>query len=478
MLNSNIRFRIPLIVLTVVLAVGFLMFTAPWMPGAEAQKQKAPTTREQIRYSFAPVVRKVAPAVVNIYSRRVVERRRSPFFDDPFFRRFFGGGFGVPRRRVQKSLGSGVIVSPDGFIVTNHHVVRGGTEIQAILSTGREYQARIVLKDEKSDLAVLRIDAGNRLPFLQFHDSDDIQVGDLVLAIGNPFGIGQTVTSGIVSAPARSQSGISNFQFFIQTDAAINPGNSGGALVNIDGRLIGINTAIFSRSGGSNGIGFAVPANMVRLVVASARTGKIIKRPWLGARLQKLTPEISDALGVTNPRGALVQNVHPKGPAARAGLKRGDIVTGFDGKQIKSPQELNYRVATRPLGADVAITYLRGGSRGRTRLVLARPPETPRRNERRLSGRHPFGGALVANLSPAVAEELKLDSMAKGVVIIDVGQGIARRLRLRRGDIILDIEGDKVKSVKDLAALVRRPREEWVYRVRRGDRVLRARVGG
>jgi len=237
-----------------------------------------------VTLSYAPVVQKVAPAVVNVYAAKVVENR-NPFFDDPFFRRFFGGEGGLPRERRQSSLGSGVIVDPSGLVVTNVHVIDGADEVKVALADKREFEAQIVLKDSRTDLAILRIkDSRERFPVVELGDSDNLQVGDVVLAIGNPFAVGQTVTHGIVSAVARTQVGITDYQFFIQTDAAINPGNSGGALVDLSGRLIGVNTAIYSRSGGSQGIGFAIPVNMVRVVVASALGGgKFVKRPWLGA---------------------------------------------------------------------------------------------------------------------------------------------------------------------------------------------------
>lgn len=460
------------IVAIIVLGLSF------YLPVLQVSAQDVPRTQTQIRLSFAPVVKRTAPAVVNVFSRRIVRQKQfSPLFDDPFFRRFFDRG---PRRRQQNSLGSGVIVSSDGFIVTNHHVVKQADQIRVVMSDGQVFQAKIVLKDDKTDLAILKVKSDKPLPFLKFHDSDNLEVGDLVLAIGNPFGVGQTVTSGIVSALARSNVGISDFQFFIQTDAAINPGNSGGALINIDGELIGINTAIFSRSGGSNGIGFAIPANMVRFVVASARSGnKGVRRPWFGAQLQKITPEISESLGLKRPRGALVKAVHPKGPAAQAGLKRGDVVTDVDGKQIAHPQELHYRLATKPIGRLVELKVISGGRDRQVKLKMQLPPEDPPRNTRLLRSRHPFQGAEVANLSPAVADELKLGFSHKGVVILSARSGISRKLRLQRGDIIVSIEGEKIVRVKQLVAILRDgPRREWYFTFRRGTRLVRMRVAG
>ena len=289
-------------------------------PEARAQERRVPVSPNEVRLSYAPIVQRAAPAVVNVYAAKTVTVR-NPLFDDPIFRRFFGipGGGG---EQVQRSLGSGVLVDAAGLVVTNHHVIEGADQVKVSLSDKREFEAEMVLKDARSDLAVLRIKSRNeRFAALEFADSDALQVGDLVLAIGNPFAVGQTVTHGIVSAVARTQVGITDYQFFIQTDAAINPGNSGGALVDLTGRLVGINTAIFSRSGGSQGIGFAIPANMVKVVVASARSGgTTVRRPWLGARLQAVTPEIAESLGLKRPAGALIASVSPSSPAARAGL--------------------------------------------------------------------------------------------------------------------------------------------------------------
>src|SRR6058998_2980753 len=288
---------------------------------ALAQDRRVPSSAAELRLSYAPIVQRVQPAVVNVYAAKTVQNR-NPLLDDPIFRRFFGVP-GQQPEQMQRSLGSGVMVDASGLVVTNNHVIEGADQVKVSLADKREFEAEIVLKDSRTDLAVLRLkDSREKFPTLDFANSDELMVGDVVLAIGNPFGVGQTVTHGIVSALARTQVGITDYQFFIQTDAAINPGNSGGALVDLGGRLIGVNTAIFSRSGGSQGIGFAIPVNMVKVVVASAKGGgKAVKRPWLGARLQAITPEIAETLGLRLPSGALVANVSPNSPAARAGLK-------------------------------------------------------------------------------------------------------------------------------------------------------------
>src|SRR5207253_1012004 len=310
----------------------------------------------------APVGQRAAPPVVKVYAAKAVTVRNARL-DDPIFRRFFGmpGGPGGGEQ-TQRSLGSGVLIDASGLVVTNNHVIEGADQVKVSLSDKREFEAEMALKDARSDLAVLRIKARNeRFPAVEFSDSDALQVGDIVLAIGNPFAVGQTVTHGIVSAVARTQVGISDYQFFIQTDAAINPGNSGGALVDLTGKLVGVNTAIFSRSGGSQSIGFAIPANMVRVVVASAKSGgKAVKRPWLGARLQAVTPEIAETLGLRLPNGALVANVAPNSPAARAGLKLSDLIVAIDGQAVDDPNAFDYRFATRPLGGSAQVDVQRG----------------------------------------------------------------------------------------------------------------------
>src|SRR5213082_2458161 len=332
-----------------------ICFTALVAMPALAQDRRVPTSSAEVRLSYAPIVQRVQPAVVNVYAAKVV-RDRNPLLDDPIFRRFFGVP-GQQPEQMQRSLGSGVMVDPSGLVVTNVHVIEGADQVKVSLSDKREFEAEIVLKDSRSDLAVLRLkDSHEKFPTLDFANSDELQVGDVVLAIGNPFGVGQTVTHGIISALARTQVGITDYQFFIQTDAAINPGNSGGALVDMSGKLAGINTAIYSRSGGSQGIGFAIPSNMVRVVVASAKNGgKAVKRPWLGARLQAVTPEIAETLGLRLPSGALVANVVPSSPAARAGLKPSDLVVAIDGQPIEDPNAFDYRFATRPLGGSAQV---------------------------------------------------------------------------------------------------------------------------
>ena len=449
---------------------------------ASAQRRLAPDNKEQIRLSFSPIVKKVAPAVVNVYVRRKVRREAfSPFANDPFFRRFFGENFGIPRERVQSSLGSGVIVSDTGIVVTNFHVIKGGTNdgIKVALNDKREFTARVLLQDERTDLAVLKIDdPDSPFPYVEIEDSDSLEVGDLVLAIGNPFGVGQTVTSGIVSALARTQVGISDYQFFIQTDAAINPGNSGGALVDVNGRLVGINTAIFSRSGGSHGIGFAIPSNMARLVIASATKGNRVKRPWLGAKLQTVTSDLADSLGLDRPIGALITNLSDESPLQLAGLRVGDVLLQIEDVRVDNPQSFVYRFSTQEIGKTVNVEFVRSRRVRKASIELFEAPEIPKRDIRLLSGQSPFAGGQFANLSPALAEELSLDATS-GVIMLDAERNsAARSVGLKRGDIILEINGTKIKNTRALQRITNRRERAWRFSIQRGKRILSTTIRG
>ncbi len=447
----------------------------------EAQAQavkKVPDSREQVTYSYAPVVKLAAPAVVNVYVHQ--RARRDSAFSNPIFEEFFGRDFGHSER-AQNSLGSGVIVAPTGVIVTNNHVVQGdaGTEIKVSLADAREFDAKVLLKDERTDLAVLQIKSSDiEFPYLIFADADLLEVGDQVLAIGNPFGVGQTVTSGIVSALARTRLGISDYQFFIQTDAAINPGNSGGALVDMQGRLVGINTAIFSKSGGSQGIGFAIPANMVRLVVESALQGGAVRRPWLGASLAEITPHMATAAGLDRASGALVSEVFESGPAASGGLRAGDIVVSVDGKDISDPNAFSYRFTTRGTTGEVALEVLRAGTRRKLTVPLMVAPETPPRDIRDLTGNNPLGGAKVANLSPAVADELSMAETTGVVVVETEAYSIARRVGVKPGDIIAEINGEKVDTTRNLEKLVGKSARLWRMTIKRGGQTIRTAIAG
>ena len=459
-------------------SLAVLLLSAAFASPTLAQDRRVPTSPSDIKLSYAPIVQRVQPAVVNVYAAKIVQNH-NPFLDDPIFRRFFGlpGG---QQEQMQRSLGSGVMVDSSGLVVTNVHVIEGADQVKVSLSDKREFEAEIMLKDSRSDLAVLRLkDSHEKFPTLELANSDELMVGDVVIAIGNPFGVGQTVTHGIISALARTQVGITDYQFFIQTDAAINPGNSGGALVDMTGRLVGINTAIYSRSGGSQGIGFAIPANMVRVVVASAKSGgKAVKRPWLGARLQAVTPEIAESLGLKTPSGALVASIVPNSPAARAGLKSSDLITAIDGQAIEDANAFDYRFATHPLGGTSQIDVQRGGKAVRLTVPLETAPDTGR-NEIVLSSRSPFQGAKVANISPAVADELHLDADTEGVVITELGDdSTAANVGFQKGDVILAVNNTKVGKTSDLEKATSQSTRVWRITLMRNGHQINVTLGG
>jgi Do/DeqQ family serine protease len=437
---------------------------------AQSERQ-VPRSAGEITLSFAPVVERTAPAVVNIYAKRMVRQRANPLLDDPFFRRFFGGAFGGrQQQREVPSLGSGVILDPAGLIVTNAHVIEGADEITVVLSDRREFEAEVRLSDPETDLAVLQIRAPDeKLPFLQFRDADTLKVGDLVLAIGNPFGVGQTVTSGIVSGLARNRVTDSGGpQSFIQTDAAINPGNSGGALVTLDGLLAGINTAIFTRSGGSHGVGFAIPSSLVKAVVDGARTGRGIVRAWIGMSGQELTSDLADGLGLDRPAGVLVSDIHPGGPAERAGIRSGDVIVSFDGKAVMSPSDFQFRLATRSVGQAVPLGLWRKGNDVAVNLPLEVAPEIPLRNVTALTALHPLQGIEVANLSPALAEEVNYVGVAQGVIILRAARGSqATRFGARAGHVIVEVNGQRVSRAREVEAMLLDVHDSWVINMRR-----------
>jgi serine protease Do len=448
--------------------------------GGHVFAQSVPQSREQLQLSFSPVVKQVSPAVVNIYTRRVV-RTVSPMFADPLFRQFFGNQMGLPQERVQRSLGSGVIVKADGTVVTNNHVIRDSDEITVVLADRREYEATVVGADERTDLAVLKIDAGNQpLPVLPQGDSDALEVGDVVLAIGNPFGVGQTVTMGIVSALARTAVGGSDYRSFIQTDAAINPGNSGGALVDLQGRLVGINSAIFSsgQGGGSIGIGFAIPSAMVKAVLTGITSGGKAVRPWLGAAGQPVTAEMFQALKLSRPYGVLVNGVHSGSPAEQAGIKVGDVVLAVNGHEIDDPEALRFRIATLSVGSSAQLSVSRNGQERSVAVTLRTPPETPAREVSEIAGHNPFTGATVANMNPALAEELGMEQVESGVVITRIKRGaIANRLQFQPGDMIAKLNGHAVASVSDLKSVLEMDVKSWAVTIRRGGQTLTLTVG-
>ncbi|MEO7026235.1 MAG: Do family serine endopeptidase [Caulobacteraceae bacterium] len=454
---------------------------APAAPGQAQDTASMPAPRRvppdfaTMKMSFAPIVRRAAPAVVNVYSKRLVRQQI-----DPFWGMFQGGG--LSRDRVEQSLGSGSIVRADGIILTNHHNIDNAQEIMVVTADRREWPARVLLDDPRADLAILKIDTrGEALPTIAIDDQSTPQVGDLVLAIGDPFGVGQTVTNGIVSALARSDVGISDYSFFIQTDASINPGNSGGPLVDMDGNLIGVNTAIVSGSGTSSGVGFAIPAAMAKQVVnAALGGGHSVVRPWIGVRTQALTGEMARSLGLAAPLGVVVTDLWPDGPAARGGVAQGDVIVSVDGQAVNDDASLNYRVATSRVGDALSLVVRRNG--GPPRALTARteaPPARPAAEPRTLAGRNPLAGATVVNMSPAAAYQYGVDAFAgRGVMVVKIDPGFARSIGLQPGDFIRQVNGHTVESTAGLAAITASGSHVWTLVIQRGGRTITASFQG
>lgn len=422
--------------------------------------QQLPTSRAEIQLSFAPLVAQVSPAVVNIYTKTINKNPiyENPVFNDPFFKEFFEDSLFRQAPQVQQSLGSGVFVSPEGLIVTNNHVIEDSDEVVVVLSDGREFNAKVVAADQRFDLALLRINGkGEQFPALTLRDSDKVQIGELVLAIGNPYGFSQTVTSGIISALARTDVGIADFTSFIQTDAAINPGNSGGALITLDGQLIGINTAIYSRSGGSVGIGFAIPSNMVKAFLRAEKTGGRLIRAWLGAYSQDLSSEQMKQLGLRDRKGSIVTQLFPDGPADQGGLKVGDVVLSLNGRIIENTQALRFQLATIAPGDVVTLVVLRNQQNVSLQITLIAPPNTPPLNETTLKGETPLTGAIVGNISPAFSERYSFEGFWSGVIILNTQRGsLAGRAGLLRGDIILAVNQQEIKTVAELQDILQK----------------------
>jgi Do/DeqQ family serine protease len=440
-------------------------------PTAPKNEARVPQSREEVQLSFSPVVKRVAGSVVNVYGSQTAREVQSPFAGDPFFERFFGQQ--PQRRRGQTSLGSGVVVTKDGTILTNNHVIANMDVVKIALADGREFDCDIVLADERSDLAVLKVkDGGQTFQPIEIGDSDKVEVGDLVLAIGNPFGVGQTVTMGIVSAVSRTLAGVNDYGFFIQTDASINPGNSGGALVDMNGRLIGINTMIFSRSGGSIGLGYAIPSNMTQIVLRSAQSGGAVTRPWLGASFQPVTSDIAESLGLQRPRGAMVTEVAKDSPAQKAGLVPGDIVLSINGNEVDHPDALGYRLDTIGVGATAQLGVLSRGNEKTLDVKLVAPPETVPREEIELPEQSVLWGGRIANLSPAVGQEIGLPD-AQGVVFLSVAQGSPAALNgMRRGDIVRQINGVDIERTKDVLDVTTKRSRVWQFVVERDGRTV------
>lgn len=427
-------------------------------------QRRVPFNQGEVQLSFAPLVKQTAPAVVNVYAERMAQQRTSPFEGDPFFEQFFGRSFNQAPQRMQSSLGSGVIVDKGGVIVTNFHVIEGADQIKIALSDGREFQCAVMLADKELDLAVLKVDAGADLPALPMGNSDTLEIGDLVLAIGNPFGVGQTTTSGIISATARSQIGVSDFGFFIQTDASINPGNSGGALIGMDGQLLGINSAIFSRGGGSNGIGFAIPSNMVKAVLAQAANGeKQFIRPWIGAEFEPVTAEIADALGMERPFGAIVTRVAKTGPSKDAGLKAGDVVLAVNGTEIQHPDALGYRLLVHKTGEKIELSVRRQAKTVTVPVTLTTKPDARSLGTLVVEGKSPFAGAALVD-----------DGEGGGVLISDIARGSpAENTGFQAGDRIVALNGYEMTSADDVLRATAEETRWWRFTINRNGAIIK-----
>ena len=438
-----------------------------------AAETRVPASQAEIALGFAPLVKEAAPAVVNIYAKIITEAQvRSPFMSDPFFDDFFRG-FTQRRPRVQNSLGSGVILSDDGFVVSNYHVVGTASEIRVVTNDRREFNAQVVLADEASDLAILQLDDAEDLPFLTLRDSDRVEVGELALAIGNPFGVGQTVSSGIISGLARTGTATGEGRgYYIQTDAPINPGNSGGALIDVNGDLIGVNTRILSRSGGSNGIGFAIPANLVREFVRQAREGaEGFQRPWAGMAGQPMDADLAESLGLGLVEGMMVSDLHPKSPFARAGFQVGDVITQVDGEPVNSPPEMVFRMTVAGLGERATFTRLRDGQSEEVEVAMLPAPNDPPADALVLSQRTPLPGLEIARINPAVVSGMGLPFSATGVVVTNPGP-YAGRAGVQRGDILVQINGQAIDAPRDVERVLRE-KSRWMQLelMRRGQRV-------
>jgi serine protease Do len=421
-----------------------------WAEEPKISKEAVDTLSKTSR-AMAEIAGAVKPAVVNISSTRTIRAKGapSPFFSDPFFRRFFGDEFGNsnrPSERKQASLGSGVIVDRDGYVLTNNHVIKDADEIRVRLSDKREFKGKVVGADPKTDLAVVKIDA-DHLPTIMWGDSDGLRVGEMVIAIGNPFGLSQTVTSGIVSATGRANVGIADYEDFIQTDAPINPGNSGGALVNVRGELVGINTAIFSTSGGYQGIGFAIPTSMARVVMDSlVKKGKVI-RGWLGVSVQPVTPDLAQQFGLREEKGVLVGDVTENSPAEKSGIQRGDVIVEYEGKEVNDPSSLRNLVAGTPPDKEIVMKLLRDGEPRTLKVAITELPAEKQQQSADFDNL--LKGVHVQDITPEARRNLAIPKRIAGVVITAIEEDSGAGQFLQKQDVILEVNRKKILNAKE-----------------------------
>ncbi|MGD0886097.1 MAG: DegQ family serine endoprotease [Thermodesulfovibrionales bacterium] len=416
----------------------------------------------KIGAAMAEVAAAVKPAVVNISSTQTIKTKEipSPFLNDPFFKRFFGEEFGFrekPREQKRASLGSGVIVDRNGYILTNYHVVKDADEIKVTLSDKREFKGKVIGADPKTDLAVVKIEA-NHLPIIKMGDSDTLRVGETVIAIGNPFGLNQTVTSGIVSAIGRANVGIADYEDFIQTDAAINPGNSGGALVNAKGELIGVNTAIFSTSGGYQGIGFAIPSSMAKAVMENLIEKGKVERGWLGVTMQPITPDLAKQFNLKEDKGALVGDVTEESPAAKAGIRRGDVIIEYNGKEVDEPSNLRNMIANTPPNKDIPLKVLRDGKPMTIRVTIRESPAELQKASGKFDNQ--LTGVHVRNITPDIRKHLDLPTRLNGVVVADIEEGSPAENLLAENDVILEIDKKRIRSITEYEAVLEKIKPE------------------
>ena len=465
-LNKDFRIWSTALVLAAILAGGVVVAETSHSIGkAEAPILAPPVKNAAIgappAASYSPIIKEALPEVVYISSSRVVrhsEQEANPMFDDPFFRQFFGDKqprSQKPQSEKEQSLGSGVIVGTNGYIITNNHVVDGATDVKVYLRDKRELTAKVIGKDPRTDVAVLKVEANN-LPAISLGDSSKVEVGDLAFAIGDPFGVGQTVTMGIVSATGRANLGIEDYEDFIQTDAAINPGNSGGALINSKGELIGINTAILSHSGGNQGVGFAIPVNLVKQVMNQIVDHGHVVRGFLGATIQNVTPTMAKALGLDSANGVLIGDVTPEGPAAKAGLKPGDVVTKMNGEAVADSAALRLHISQTAPGTNVPLTVRRGNSTVDLNVQLGELPADHEQSKEEGSGKQTLRGMQVEALTPQLRQQLHISEGMHGVVVAQVDpNGAAANAGVHEGDVVQEVNRKAVSSVSEFEQAMR-----------------------